>query len=151
MNNDEVSLKVGDKVKLDKVGYGVGFKDFEEYKDQTFTVTEVGTYVIWQGIKVDPPIGNMVNGFYNGYIGNPSFTLVEEHPPSVKEVKDAVKVLLKWNETNPNNKVGVNRSSNLCIWDSESMCNKDFSNLHFFLENFGEDHEEISKKELHNL
>jgi MoxR-like ATPase len=68
-------FKVGDKVKVVNHGSGCG----PEELGQEVTIIEIGNYGSTNnnGYKVDPPIGNTLNNFYNGFIGEDSFEIVE--------------------------------------------------------------------------
>lgn len=73
LNTEFSKFKVGDKVKVVNSGSGVGGEEM----GKVVTISEVGTYCHEPGYKVEPAIGNSKSGFYDGFIGECSFELVE--------------------------------------------------------------------------
>jgi ribosomal protein S20 len=71
-NNHNYKFNVGDEVKAVKEGFGCLL---DQAKD-TYIITQQGDYDGDPGYKVSPPIGNMILGAYNGFIGEVSFELV---------------------------------------------------------------------------
>jgi len=74
-------FKPGDIVKIIKCGSGVADKD----RDRVVTIVKQGVdYATREpGYIVDPPLGNNIDGTYNGVIGESTFKLYEE-PPEYK-------------------------------------------------------------------
>lgn len=76
-------FKVGDKVRV--VQYGMGCAPEEVGKETT--ITEIGDYANSVGYRVDPPIGNTLSNYYDGFIGEESFELVVRPSIDVTKIK----------------------------------------------------------------
>lgn len=66
-------FKVGDKVKTVRSGSGLAWT--EENKE--VTIAELGVYFNGPGYRIEPKLGNSLNGQYGGFIGEESFELVK--------------------------------------------------------------------------
>lgn len=72
-------FKVGDKVKVVKLGYGL----YRESMGKIVTITEQGIYNITGeilGYRIEPKLeGNPTNGSFNGFVGESSFELYQQN------------------------------------------------------------------------
>ena len=81
--NPVYKFKVGDKVEVTQDGLGCGVEEL----GLEVNIIEIGEYSKGPGYKVDPPIGNTRDEFYNGFIGEGSFELA-----LVKKTIDVTKI-----------------------------------------------------------